>query len=268
MIERIKERRRNREKRSRQRRKRQTKISGAEGHLSVSISGNGIMDLTEERPPAGSMLLIHAIRTTGILPIVALISILLTHHFYTAHIPRWFHPIVQQDVAVLTLCAGHAGIVGISISLRRVRLGWSTYALAIAAIATAGAGYRAIGEDLAGHIVIISLFLLLAPSIWAELLSRVALRLWRITRSKKALIPIIAVGWLGLVYYNQLQDENFIRNWLLIPLLVILGILLTAIVLWLLIGISSKFLPIAFSLVKHQARNTFTKLVRKAKRKK
>ena len=265
MIEKLKERRRDRGKRSRQRRKRQTRVSDAQGHPSGSISDNGSKEPTVEQAPAGSMLLAHAIRATGILPIVVLISILLTHHFYATHIPRWFHPIVQQDVAVLTLCAGHAGIVGISIGLRRVRNGWSTYALAIAAFATAGAGYRAIGEDLAGHVVILSLFILLIPSIWAESISKMLSNLGRFARTRKGRASILLFVSVPLIIYNQIQNENYIRNWIVIPLLVILGILITTVVLWLLLKLVRKYLPSVFLSAKRKPINTSRRLIRKAR---
>ena len=119
--------------------------------------------------------LTHAIRLTGIAPIVLLVVSLALHDLFPRYIPHWFQPIIDKDVAVLTLSAGHAAIIGLLIS-NRGRFNWSTYALFIAALATALAGFRTIGESTPGHVVALMLFLLTGPAVWAEWLSANTIR--------------------------------------------------------------------------------------------
>ena len=187
----------------------------------------------------------HAIRAAGISPIVALSGILLTHHLYQSFLPGWFDPLLNNQVAILTLCAGHAGIIGLWLNSRG-RPNWSTLALMLAAIATAGAGYRSVGESTAGHVVVVLLFLLLGPSIWAEPISAGLSWCWRFMRSKKGLLTgaltIVAILWIALVTYNQLQNENYIRNWILIPLAIILGFAVSSTILWALLRLGLKYL--------------------------
>ena len=206
-----------------------------------------------DTPPARerdtSTLLTHAIRAAGILPIVALVGILLTHHLYAGLIPSWFKPILNQQVAVLTLCAGHAAIIGLWITTRD-RYNWSTLALAIAAVATAGAGYRSVAESMAGHVIVILLFLLLIPSIWVESLSARLMWVWRF--KKGFLTGTLVVLWVILVTVNQLQNENYIRNWILIPLGIILGFPLAIAILWTLLRLGFRYLPLACSWIKER----------------
>ena len=264
----MEQRRRDRQYRKRKSRKQKPKVNNVANQITAGTSDNVSGEVGAEQPPSGSTLLAHAIRATGILPIIGLISILLTHHFYTAYIPQWFHTVVKQEVAVLTLCAGHAGIIGISISLRRVQHGWSTFALAVAAFATAGAGYRAIGDDMTGHIVVLLLFLSIVPAIWAEAISRSLSSLWRFIRTRTGMMSILLLVAVPLIIHNQLQNENYVRNWIVIPLFVVLGVLTTAMALWLLFKLASKCRSIAFSLVKLLAINAFKNFARKATQKK
>ena len=199
-----------------------------------------------------SSFLTHAVRATGILPIVVLVGILTTHHLYAGHIPLWFIPIIEKQVATLTLCAGHAAIIGLWIN-REIKHRWSTFALVVAALATAGAGYRSIGEDVAGHVLVVMLFMLLIPAIWAESISRVISRTSRLFKSKNAFFLIGLVLWVPLIYYNQLHNENYIRNWLLIPLGILCGFIVSAFLLWL----SFKYIPVAYSWCQKGLVNTY-----------
>ena len=190
--------------------------------------------------------LTHAIRATGILPIAVLIGILTTHHFYTDQIPQWFLPVIEMQVAALTLCAGHAGIIGLWIN-RDIKHKWSSVALILAALATAGAGYRSIGEEVAGHVVVTLLVVLFAPAIWAESISCGLSRFCRFLRTKKGLLTIAAVFWVPLVLFNQWQNENYIRNWLIIPMAILLGVLVSVLTLWLMLRLFARYLPLADS---------------------
>ena len=238
-------------KKQRKRKKRKNRSKSAVAH--TESNQQGVEPVTGERVEAapsgrvsGSSVLTHAIRATGILPITALIGVLTTHHLYTGQIPEWFLPIIEQQVATLTLCAGHAAIIGLWIN-REIQHRWSTFALIVAALATAGAGYRSIGEDVAGHVVVVLLFMLLVPAIWAESISRGVSRFYRFLRTKKGLLAIVFVLWIPLVSYNQWQNENYIRNWLLIPLGIICGFVVLAFLLWLTFRLSSRYLPVVVS---------------------
>lgn len=254
-------------------RKRQRRKSGGNGvvahpetnHRGVD-SANGEDDNSVRSPKElRAPLLAHAIRATGILPIAVLIGILTTHHFYTDQIPQWFLPVIEKQVAALTLCAGHAGIIGLWIN-REIQHRWSTFALIVAASATAGAGYRSIGEDVAGHVVVILLFVLLAPAIWAESISRGLSRFYQFLRTKKGLIVIFVALWVPLVVYNQWQNENYIRNWLIIPMLILLGLLVSALLMWLMLRVSVRYLPLAYSWARRKSVRTNKKRPRSRNR--
>ena len=69
----------------------------------------------EGKPPA----LARAIRVTGIAPIALLVVSLASHDLFPGRIPHWFQPIIDKEVAVLTLSAGHAGIIGLPVKQQR-----------------------------------------------------------------------------------------------------------------------------------------------------
>ena len=259
------ERRRNRRKKNRQIRKQKEPVQGSDTRPWTRVTAPTDGETGGNLKPTHPSAFTHAIRAAGILPIAVLISILVTHHFYTGQIPPWFKPIIEKQVAVLTLCAGHAGIIGLWVN-RTIQHRWSNFALVIAAFATAGAGYRSVGDSLAGHVVVILLFLLLIPSIWAESINNGLSRFWRFARSKKGVYTILALIWVPLVFYNQWQDENYIRNWLLIPYGILLGIIVSTAVLWFLLKLAFRFLPVAWSWVKRQIASAFKKLASKVRR--
>lgn len=221
----------------------------------ISVIGKDVESAPDYSVPESSFLT-HAVRATGILPIVALVGILTTHHLYADDIPLWFFPIIEKQVATLTLCAGHAAIIGLWIN-REIRHRWSTFALIVAALATAGAGYRSIGEDVVGHVLVLMLFMLLIPAIWAESVSRMISRTSRLLKSKKVFFLIGLVLWVLLMYYNQLHNENYIRNWLLIPLGILCGFIVSAFLLWLTLRLSFSHMPIAYSWGQRGLFNTY-----------
>ncbi len=199
-----------------------------------SVEGEGQND---HNSPA----LTHAFRFIGIAPIAFLVAILALHDWFPRHIPHWFQPIVDGQVAVLTLSAGHATIIGLWVSSRG-RFNWSSFALLIAASATALAGFRTIGDSTSGHVVTLMLFLLTVSAAGAEWLSAVTLRIW----TRRGFLAVLAVLFVVLVAYNQARDENYIRNWLLIPLGIMTAIVVGAWVLWLLIRLIYRYAPIVF----------------------
>ncbi len=260
------ERRKNRRKKSRQRRKEKEPVKASDTKPSTEVRGNTDDKAGGNLKPTSASVLTHAIRAAGILPIAVLISILVTHHFYGSQIPHWFQPIIKEQVAVLTLCAGHAGIIGLWIN-RTIQHRWSTFALVVAAFATAGAGYRSIGGSLAGHVVVILLFLLLIPAIWAGPISNGLARMWRFAQTRKGIYTILALLWVPLLFYNQWQDEDYIRNWLLIPYGIFLGIIVAVTLVWFLLRLAFRFLPGTWQWIKWKVVSAFKQLASRAKKK-
>ena len=209
-------------------------------------------------------LLTHAVRAGGILPLLALMCILVTHNLYQNYIPQWFHPILEDQVAVLTLCAGHAGIIGIWLTRRTEQL-WGTYALIIAAGATAGAGYNAIGDDLAGQVVALLLLALFIPAAWAEIISAILSRLWRFFRYQKGWLIILGIIIALLIIYNQSRIENYFRNWILIPSGIFLGFVVTVALLWGTFRLSLKFWPSVWVWLKESLSKVHRKIRTKLK---
>ena len=201
--------------------------------------------MRDDQQEAKPSVITHAIRVTGIAPIALLVASLAFHNLWPWRIPHWFQPIIDKDVAVLTLSAGHAGIIGLLIS-NRGRLTPSTYALFIAAVATALAGLRTIGESTSGVVIAMMLVLLTVPSVWAEALSANMQQVWSFVRTRRGISTIsVIAGVVGIAYY-QARDENYIKNWILIPFGILAGLVVATYVFWLLIRLSYKYIPILF----------------------
>ena len=243
-----KDKRRRRAKARRQnRRTRQARSDSGSTNLpmaeSIQSSDAGTRNVQQaERPSA----LTIAIRIVGLAPIALLVSFITLNDFLPGQVPSWFQPVIDKEVAVLTLSAGHSGIIGLLISTKG-RFSWGTYALFIAAVATAVAGVKTIGESTPGLVIALMLILLTIPAVWAEALSARVQRAYGYVRSLRGLTAILLVSFLVSVAYNQARDENYIRNWILIPFGILLGILVATVVLWLLIKLGSKVIPILFA---------------------
>ena len=230
------------------------------------FKGGADVDTREEQQEEGPDVLAFAIRFSGIAPLALLVSILSLHDLYPKPIPQWFQPIVDKQTAVLTLCAGHAAVIGVLISSKGRRT-LSTFALVTAAIATVLAGHRTIGESTAGHIVAITLFLLTVTVALAEWLSTKIRWAWNFAQSQKRILVIVILAflWVVVIAYNQSQNENYIRDWFLIPLGILAAIAISVCVLWLLTKLVKRYVPILFTWVsskiggKSQARSTESK---------
>ena len=262
----MKERRRNRRRQRRRTRKDRVVVYLETNHRTTGPAGDGDDEPARPQPERSGSVLAHSIRATGILPIVVLMGILTTHHFYSDQVPQWFLPIIEKQVAALTLCAGHAAIIGLWIN-REPQPRWSTFALLVAAFATAGAGYRSIGENTAGHVLVLLLFLLFIPAVLAEPIGRGLSRFFRFLRTKKGVIAIVLVLWVPVVFYNQWQNENYIRNWLLIPLGILLAFVVSTSLLWLILRLAFRYLPVACSWGQRGLSNAYRRLFRKETRK-
>ena len=202
--------------------------------------------MREERQEDKPSTLTLAIRAAGIAPIALLVVTLASHDIWPWRTPHWFQPIVDMEVAVLTLSAGHAGIIGLLIS-NRGRFTWSTYALLIAAVATALAGLRTIGESTPGLVVAVMLIFLTVPAVWADALSANMQQFGGFLRSRRGIFIVLIVTVAVVAAYNQSKDEDYIRDWILIPFGILAGVIVIASVLWLLFRLSHKYVPILFS---------------------
>ena len=204
------------------------------------------IDLREDRQEGEWSILTHAVRAVGIAPITLLVVILGSHQLYPGAIPLLFQPILDKQIAVLTLSAGHAGIIGLLIS-NRGRSTWSALALLTAATATALAGYRTIGESTVGQFVALSLALLTIPAVWPERLSAKIQSFWALARTLRGISTILLVASVVWIAYYQSQYENYIRDFILIPLAILAGIVIAACVLWLLFRLGHRYVPTLFA---------------------
>ena len=130
----------------------------------------------------------------------------------------------------------------------------------IAAVATATAGHRSIGESTVGHTVTVTLFLTTIPAVWAERLSFLTRRTWNFLWSKKGLTIIGAATFVILVTFNQGRDENYIRNWLMIPASILLGGFIAVQVCWVVLKLSFKYVPILFRILRSRVSRIWQKI--------
>lgn len=213
------------------------------GNQNVSIS-----DTHPEDPTPSS--LTYAIRTAGLLPLtIIFVCLALPNHLYSDQFPDWLVLVLEDQVAILTLCAGQAAIIGLLISVRG-RPNFSTYALYIAAGATALAGEKAIGDTTGGHLIVLTLFLSFFPAVWAEKFNKVLILLWNAAKSRTVRWSIILTTALVLISINQYRDENYIRNWLIIPFGILLGIIVAIAISLVVINYSIKLSSKLWGLLK------------------
>ena len=171
-----------------------------------------------------------------------LVAILATHGYYIDRIP-WFQPIIEKQVAVLTLTAGQAAIIGLLMNKRIFE--WSSLALLIAAIATYTAGYQIIGDNTAEQVIAIVLFFSGILIVFAKRISAGINKTWRFVWPKNGSFTIFAIVGLIAFIYNQSRDENYFINWILIPSAVFVGFVVSIGVLWLLIKLSiNRFITV------------------------
>ena len=80
---------------NRRKKKRATKKQRQQAAKPDKLSGsdNNVIAEADPKQPEASVLT-QAVRAVGILPLLGLVSILLTHHLYQKHIPQWFHPVL------------------------------------------------------------------------------------------------------------------------------------------------------------------------------
>lgn len=211
-------------------------------HMGQDGAANTKNEQLAERPH----LFTTAVRVTGIAPIALLIVALASHEYWPWRTPQWFQSIVGMEVAVLTLSAGHAGIIGLLMSTGG-RFTGSTYVLLIAAVATALAGLRTIGDSTPGLVVALMLIFLTVPAVWPDAVSANLRWFCSLFRSRQGLFGLLAGATIVIIAYNQSKDADYIRNWILIPLGILVGIVLGATVVWVLLRLSYRFIPVLLS---------------------
>ena len=186
--------------------------------------------------------LTHVIRLTAITTIALLILSVMTRDLSPWPIPHWFRPLADREIAVLTLSAGHLAYIGIHIA-NKGKSDLSKYALSIAALATSFAGFRALGETIPGNVITLMLFFLTGLAIWAEKFIANLRRIWRCVWSWCGLVTFVLLIAAVIACYFQAHDENYIKNWILIPFGIIVGIAVSIFVVWILIRLGYKYVP-------------------------
>ena len=251
--------------RNRRRRRHNDSPNGTVPKPTARTSGNNVDRIGEEMAGKEGCALAQAIRAVAILPMASLVILLASHPLEPRLIPQWFLPIVDRQVAVLTLTAGHAAIIGLLIN-NRGRLTWSTYALFVAGVATALAGFRTIGESTPGVVIALMLILLTFPAVWADAFSAGIRWTWRFARTRGGISAFLVVaGMLGIVI-NQWRDENYIRNWILIPMGITAAFVIGVGVLFQLIELSCRYGPPVFASIRTRAVAAFRRKSRRRSR--
>ena len=228
-------------------------------------SGDNVDRIGKDSPGMEGCVLTQVIRAAAIFPLALLVILLASHPLYLGLIPQLFQPIVDKQVAVLTLTAGHAAIIGLLIN-NRGRFTWSTHALFVAGMATALAGFRTIGESTPGVVIALMLILLTLPAVWAETFSAVIRRAWRFARTTRGISVILLVAGIVGIVINQLRDENYIMNWILIPMGITAAFFISVGALWQLLKLSCRYGPPVFSSLRTRAAATFMRKSRRRRR--
>ena len=221
------------------------------------------MNTDNVQPRKESTLSIYIIRVVGFIPMVALVAILATTHLYTNPFP-WFQPIVENQIAILTLTAGHAAIMGLLIG--KNLSGLSTVALSTAALATYLAGYHAIGDDPAGQVLTIVLLLSGIMVVSAKCIVTVTKKVWSFVWSRKGLAAIAIVVAIAVATYNQLRNENYFRDWIFIPIATFIGFVIFVAISWLLIKLSAKYFRATYSWLNRRTMYTYNWLSKRRPR--
>ncbi len=225
-------------------------------------SGDNVDRIGKDSPGMEGCVLTQVIRAAAIVPLALLVILLASHPLYLGLIPQLFQPIVDKQVAVLTLTAGHAAIIGLLIN-NRGRFTWSTHALFVAGMATALAGFRTIGESTPGVVIALMLILLTFPAVWADAFSAGLRSAWRFVRTLTGISLVLLSVATVLIAYNQWQDENYIRNWILIPMGIATAFVISVLFVWQLIELSYRYGSPVFASLRTRAAVAFSRKSRR-----
>ena len=238
-------------------------------HTSPKCDENDQADSDDDQRSNESKLIVQVIRGIGILPIVLFVLFLASYDIFLGHISSrsWLHPIVDEtrQVALLTISAGNLAIMAVFISFygrRREGYRWGTLALLAAGVATFMAGYRGLDADehIGVQLIVVTQCILVFFVVLTTPIARAVENVWqlikRILWSKSSLKIFAVIGLIWLVFYNQSQNENYIENWLLIPLGVLFSIIVSIVVFWLV----AKNLPLGCKWLYRKGRNIYCRI--------
>ena len=225
-------------------------------------SGDNVDRIGKDSPGMEGCVLTQVIRAAAIVPLALLVILLASHPLYLGLIPQWFQPVVGKQVAVLTLTAGHAAIIGLLIN-NRGRFTWSSYVLFVAGVATALAGFRTIGESTPGVVIALMLILLTFPAVWADAFNAGIRRVWRFICTLWGISVILLVAGVVGIVVNQWKDENYILNWILIPTGITAAFFVSVGVLWQLLKLSCRYGPPTFASLRTLAAAAFRRKSRR-----
>ena len=189
--------------------------------------------------------LARALRMVSFIPMTMIVVGFSLLHFLETSLPEWARPVAENDTAILTVTAGNAAINAILITWNKAR-GWGSFALLIAAYATYLAGYRSIGDDTVSVGILTILFLSMIPAIFADAIAKGTVRtvdqagLFVLSPTGRILIMVIV--FTIMVAYYQRRDEDYIVNWILKPLGIIVAVLITGALTWMAFAHAPKLL--------------------------
>ena len=174
------------------------------------------MDTTRSKQNAKVPMITFIIQYVSISTILLLVVFVALGGYCTGIICNWTKPINGIEVYVLAITAGFAGVIGLFIGNRR-EYSLSIYALFIAALATATAGWLSIGGNVAGRDIVIGLALLTTLSILAEWAGNLIVNLRVIVRFLIVIATIFAFIVAILALDSQSIVERHFSIWILLP---------------------------------------------------
>ena len=124
------------------------------------------------------------------------------------------------------------------------------------------AGYRGLDADehIGVQLIVVTQCILVFFVVLTTPIARAVENVWqlikRILWSKSSLKIFAIIGFIWLVFYNQSQNENYIENWLLIPLGALFSIIVSIVVFWLV----AKYLPLACKWLYRKGRNIYRRI--------
>ena len=237
-------RRKQRRRRKRQQRKTAIKDEPANQPTPASEPGTDPAS-TNQSVTQSTKVLAHVLRTVSFIPMVLIVVSFSVLHYVEASLPEWAQPVAENDIAILTVTAGNAAIYAILTIWHKAR-GWGSFGLLVAAYATYLAGYRSITDDPVSVGILTILLVCMVPAIFADAIANGTVRTVRqagsFVLSPNGRILIVVIIFAVIVPHKQRQDEDYIMNWILKPLGIIVAFLITGVLTWVVFAHSPKLL--------------------------
>ncbi len=180
----------------------------------------------------------EVLRIAFIVPLTLLVVALGIHQYWPWHTPQWFQSIADKEIEVLTLSAGHLVVIGLLIT-NNGRFKSGAYTLYVAAVAMAIVGFKRFADVVPDSVAVLILWTM--PAIWAEGVSAILKSFWNSLRWWFITCILLGIGAgvaIEITIYMQARDENYIRDWILIPLGIVA---VTAAIIWALLRLAYKF---------------------------